>query len=285
MSNKNEYTYKGILKTDKYEYTISIDTTIKYVDNTPIIYKRYFSFGSYTDEDGNKKTCVDIFVSYPELQKDFPNANYKIAKLITTHYNERCSVNEKLQRGDGTRHMINTAMYFVSLMCKFIEGFELNDVSTRQCTNNTTITLSNFSITKYGQTWYEKNFGAYILDKNKWDIYTKTMNDLMNKELQDWELFKVLFLRRVNKNIIETIYNIYTKSNTYRELFKNIHAMGMDEACIYLEPWIDELFLTSNLKNYISHTQWCIPQNSIKRVPLVNRTVKYFGKLDNYNDL
>jgi hypothetical protein len=246
-----------------------------------------------------EKTCVDIYVMYPDLKKELPSTNYKIAKLITTHYNEKCSIDKKLERGEGTRHMINTAMYFVSKMCPFIEGFDINDTSavqqspdpaigwgdasTRQCDNNTTIALSYFSITQYQKTWYEKNFKAFIPDEQKRLKYETTIEDLLSKDLSDWDTFNAIFLRNINKDVKEVLKEIYKESKTYRSFFKNIHNQGISKACIYLQPWIEKLMMTTDLRNYVMFTQWIIPIESIKRVPLINYKKDFVGRLENYD--
>lgn len=318
MSKKNEYIFKGLLKTDKYDYIINI-RTLQYTKNgETVVYSRYFNLGAYISESGEKKTCVDIYVMYPELENELPFINYKLAKLITTHYNEKCSVNEKLERGEGTRHMINTAMYFVSKMCPFIEGFEINDtcadqhsldpakswgdVSTRQCDNNTTIILSYFSITQYGKTWYERNFEAYIGDifknkkhnknqqdnskkeKTKMELYREIVDNLMIQKLSDFNVFKVLYLTNTKKDIQTELELLYNESKTYGELFKKIHKLGISKACIYLQPWIDNLMLSTDLRNYVMYTQWIIPVESIKRVLLINYKKEFSGKLENYKE-
>jgi hypothetical protein len=281
MSKKNEYIFKGILETDKYNYKIKINTSQITKDGINIIYSRYFNIGTYISETGEKKTCVDIYVMYPELKKEMPHTNYKIAKLTTTHYNEKCSVDEKLERGEGTQHMINTAMYFVSRMCPFIEGFEINDLSTRQCDNDTTIILSYFSITKYGKTWYEKNFKAFIVDDIKYKKYESIVSELLSSKLPDWDVFNAIFLGKINKDIKDVIKKIYEDSTTYRSLFKNIHSEGISKACIYLQPWIEKLMLTTDLRNYVMYTQWLIPVESIKRVALVNYKKEFVGRIEN----
>jgi hypothetical protein len=284
MSKKNEYIFKGLLKTDKYDYIITINTSQLSKNGETIVYSRYFNLGAYTSDSGEKKTCVDIYVMYPEFQNVMPNVNYKIAKLITTHYNEKCSVNEKLERGEGTQHMINTAMYFVSKMCPFIEGFDINDASTRQCDNNTTIILSYFSITNYGKTWYEKNFKAYIEHKDKRNKYENIISELLMRELPDWDIFEAMFLRNVNKDIKIILKNIYDISKTYKLLFKNIHNEGISKACIYLQPWIEQLMLSTDLRNYVMFTQWIIPVESVKRVALINYKKDFSGRLENYKE-
>lgn len=295
--NKNNYVFRGILETDKYSYKIKITTSQITKNNVNIVYSRYINIGSYISNTNEKKTCVDIYVMYPELKKEISSINYKIAKLITTHYNEKCSINEKLERGEGTQHMINTAMYFVHRMCPFIEGFDINDTfvglqsldlaeskgdaSTRKCDNDTTIILSYFSITNYGKTWYEKNFKAYILDKNKRTKYENILSELLSRKLPEWSVFSALFLRNVDNDIQNILKNIYEISSTYKDFFKNIHNKGISKACIYLQPWIENLMLTTDLRNYVMFTQWLIPIESIKRVPLLNYKKDFVGKLEN----
>jgi len=280
-SIRNEYIFKGELKTDKYTYNISIQTSSK----TNIIYSRYFSIGSYVLETGEKKTCVDIYVMYPEFKKEIPTANYKIANLITTHYNEKCSVDEKLERGTASgevNHILNTAMYFVSKICPFIEGFDLNDASTRQCDNDTNIVLSYFSITQYQKTWYEKHFNAYIPDRVKRSKYETIVTELMLRKLPEWDTFDAIFLRNVETNVKLALKSIAQKSTTYKELFRNIHAEGISRACVLLQPWIEKLMLPTTIRNYVLFTQWVIPIESVKRIPLVNYKKDFVGRLENY---
>lgn len=297
--SKQNFIFKGVIHTDKYSYMLSISRSYKIHNDQMILYDMYINLGSYTTNNNEKKTCVDIYVMYPEAKKELPFINYKLAKLITTHYDEKCAVNEKLKRGEGTQHMINTAMYLSLKMCPFIEGFEINDTfaelqnldpakswgdaSTRQC-NNTTITLSYFSITLYGKTWYEKNFGAYIGDSSKRNKYLHTIQTLLNLKLSDWDIFNSMFLRDTSREVKDILLKEYNKSRTYGDLFKNINKLGISNACIYLQSWIDNLMLTTDLRNYILFTQWIIPATSVKNMNLRNYKKDFFGKLENYKE-
>jgi hypothetical protein len=282
--DKNNIFFKGTLQTEQYTYKITITTSQITRNGTNIVFNRYFNIGAYVTNSGEKKTCVDIYVMYPEMKKEIQSVNYKIAKLITTHYNEKCSIDKKLERGEGTKHMINTAMYFVYKMCPFIDGFDINDASTRDCENNTTIVLSYFSITSIGKTWYEKNFKAYIADTAKRNKYHNTVEKLLAQQLPSWDVFEAMFLRGIDNEIIATIKNIYSESNTYQTLFKNIHNLGINKACVYLQPWIEKLMLTTDLRNYILYTQWVIPINSVKQVNLINYKKEFVGRLENYKN-
>ena len=284
MQKKNEYLYKAILKTDQHDYKITVNTTQRIINGEQIVYHRYFNIGTYTSDKGEKKTCVDIYVMYPSLQDELPQIKPTLAKLITTHYNEKCSVNEKLERGEGTRHMINTAMYFVSKMCPHVTGFEINDASTRICDNNTLITLSYFSITNHGKTWYEKHFNAYINDEVKAKKYKETIAQLQSQVLPQWDTFKILFLRNTPPEIRNTIEQLHKKSATYKDLFTNIHKLGISDACIYLQPWIDNVMLSTDLRNFVLFTQWVIPIKGVKRVPMLNYKTEFSGLQETYKE-
>jgi hypothetical protein len=93
-----------------------------------------------------------------------------------------------------------------------------------------------------------------------------------------------MFLRNTNQSVKDIIKVQYDKSKTYDELFKNIHKLGIDKACIYLQPWIENLMLTTDLRNYILFTQWIIPKASIKSIPLINYKKDFFGKFENYKE-
>ena len=267
MSTKKDiYSYIGTIKTDKYKYKISVDSSERKIDGKDIIYSRYFNFGIYTNNLGEKKTCVDIYVMYPELQKEDRFVNYKLAKLITTHHNEKCSIDEKLNRGEGTRHMINTAMQFVCAVCPFVEGFQINDASTRKCDNDTIITLSYFSIIQNNKTWYEKNFNASIGDASKKEKYKKIINQLKNNDLPEWETFYIQYLRNTDKEITTKLHDAYVVSKKYDDFFEKINKLGASKACILIQPWIDKFMLTTGLDSYILFTQWIIPKESISAI-------------------
>ena len=315
MDMEEDYMWTGILHTEKHDYVLTL-TSAQIVNGGNItVYSQNFNFGSYTNEKGEKQTCVDIYVMHKPMTKKLPNINYKIAKLISTHYHEKCSVDEKLKRGDGTQHMLLTAMTFVCKMCPFITGFEINDLSTRMCDNNTMINLSYFSITNYGQTWYERHFKAYIPDatsmrhrpllhttnntnkpnnntaKNtshkkkeitKMDQYKDTIHKLMIQPLPEWNIFKVIFLKSTPREIQQDLETLYRASSTYGELFKNIHELGISKACIYFESWINTVMTSTNLQNYIMFTQWIIPTKELKQITIHRATKDFAGKFADY---
>jgi hypothetical protein len=108
--------------------------------------------------------------------------------------------------------------------------------------------------------------------------YKETVHHLMNQSLPDWKLFRALYLRAIDSQHEEDLKRMFDQSSNYGQLFNHIHDMGMSKACIYLQPWIDTVMLSTNLKNYILHTQWVIPVDRIKQTPITNYTKEHFGK-------
>ena len=311
-----DYIWTGVIHTEKHDYILTLTSAQIVNGNNITVYSQNFNFGSYANEKGEKQTCVDIYVMHKPMMKKLPNIKYKIAKLISTHYNEKCSVDEKLKRGDGTQHMLLTAMTFVCKMCPFVTGFEINDVSTRMCDNNTMINLSYFSITNHGQTWYERHFKAYIPNTTsmrhrplahtmnnrnnsnnsnnttckkkeitKMDQYKDTIHKLMIQPLPEWNIFNVIFLKSTPRDIKQDLESLYRISSTYGELFKHIHALGISKACIYLQSWIDTVMTSTNLQNYITYTQWIIPKKELTPIMIHRATKGFAGKLKDYTKL
>ena len=129
-------------------------------------WSRYMRGGSYTDaekvgkykiqvqEDEDdiryflwnpKKPCINMVIS----KRD------KTAVLDAVEYDEDCTVDEKMLRGEGTREMIEFSLEL--LKRSGATKVSLSDKSTIPC-HGENIALGPMYFLKYGKTWYEKYF-------------------------------------------------------------------------------------------------------------------------------
>lgn len=91
-----------------------------------------------------------------EMTYDTDNDYIKIDNLM---YNPNCSEDRTLEKGTGTHEMLKSATKLIMQLFPNIKRFILNDVSAINC-NNKNMFLAHYNLAKYGQTWYEKHFGA-----------------------------------------------------------------------------------------------------------------------------
>lgn len=123
----------------------------------------------------------------------------KVAVLLRLEYSSSCSVDGKMTRGDGTKKMMNFMFSFLKELGA--TKVQLQDESTIACKGKE-VSLMWFSFMKYGQTWYERNFGFHPAEryagdykqvKDNWkrtkhglvpcDMFTEKFTDKLAKEL------------------------------------------------------------------------------------------------------
>lgn len=97
---------------------------------------------------GDRKECILI-----TIEED----NKKVAHIQNFHYHETCDLYKKLPRISGTRILMKTALEYISLE-KGIKKVTLTDKSEK-------IPLFILYLFKYGESYYQKNFGFKYLNK------------------------------------------------------------------------------------------------------------------------
>jgi len=85
-------------------------------------------------------------------------------KLDNLEYKNTCSRDVHLRRGEGTIHMLKSALLLICKKFVDIKRVYLNDVATIHC-NGHNLLLAYLYILCYGHTWYSKHFGAKPSDK------------------------------------------------------------------------------------------------------------------------
>lgn len=218
----------------------------------------------YVDDDkingtfyiGNPKTkveeaCVTISVVFPDIF-DIRLAKPSIASLSLIKYYGACSENKDLPNGEGTIDMVNTSMSFVKQICPFIKEFKLNDASTKQCDNGSTISLPLFYLTQYEMTWYESRFKAYLKEP-QYTNYKNAISTSMSAILPSFDRFSSKFIKNTPNIIKNELQSVYVEGDTVKEFFRKLYEKyGKSMGCILLQPWIDNYMLEVGLKEYVS---------------------------------
>ena len=137
------------LESGKYSYYVSIKMTRNLESKLPT---------SYTVNVGGKmKGCVEILVEVPNPNIDdrfkFMEEAKNTAYIIWIGYSQKCSIKGDLEKGQGTRHMIRSALTLVCKMYKWITKFSLIDASSIKCKEGVTVNLAIISLALKGQTY------------------------------------------------------------------------------------------------------------------------------------
>jgi len=108
------------------------------------------------EEEGDKYKRVLLWSpTQPCFVADLDMSD-KVAVLLRLEYSSSCSE-------DGTKKMINFMFSFLKELGA--TKVQLQDESTIMC-NGKEVSLMWFSFMKYGQTWYERNFGIHPTERH-----------------------------------------------------------------------------------------------------------------------
>jgi len=279
------------VKVGKYKFKIT-DNTLVYDGH---IISRNIKIG------GSNISCVDLSIKYNKLGEAIS------ASIPYVMYDPECSIENTLDKGDGTVTMIKTLIQYIKQEIPIITRIHFEDKSSIDCateeeiskgsknrkkgTNLVPVPLYYFSIAFNGNTWYEKNFNAYQEDDTKHANYRDKINLLESEELKSKMSFEEFLLHsQPPLVIIEELQKYYIKSTTLGDFFKSIPKK---DRCRLVRDWIST-FMMYFLNGTFHNTDWIIPlnpkikggKNKSKKYYLpkgklkLNRTYKTFGVID-----
>ena len=238
----------------KYRFRI-IDNTLFYNEQ---IYSRNMKIG------GNHPDCVNISISY---NNGIPVA----ANMPILEYDTECVLNPPMDKGEGTRIMINTILKYLQKELPSIQYVSFDDASAIDCATdeeqniqaetiirkkNKTfvrpIPLYYFSIAFNGVTWYEKHFGA-VLSKNHVK-YQTAVEKMLYDPSSKLPYIKFLQLIKPSENITIELESYYMTTTTYGDFFQ---SLPKDRRCHLVRDWIS-IFMEFYLKDNFSNRNWKI---------------------------
>jgi hypothetical protein len=217
------------------------------------------------------EACTTITVQYPESILEFEEKHQRpsmidptIASLVLTKYSPACAENRPLLGGDGTIEMILTSMSLVKQVCPFIKEFDLNDASSKQCDNGSSISLPYFYLTNHHKTWYEAKFNARLKPDTLMESYQQSLRSLLESPLEPFDIFQARFLSRVSQVLKDAIRQSYEKADTVDTFFKQLYEQhGTKMVCMLLQGWIDEYMRLMKMEPFVKHYKWYISADSV----------------------
>jgi hypothetical protein len=248
---------KTIINVGKYKFQI-IDNILSVKEQ---IYCRNFKIG------GNNLDCINVSISYDSKNEPIS------ASIPHIMYDEECSIDVPLDRGEGSIKMIKALFQYIHLQLPTITEVNFEDKSNIECateyeiqkkgsrfrkkgTNVNPVPLYYFSIAFNGETWYEKHFNARQKDKNKHDKYREKINDLLHSTQFKTNISFIEFLKIAMPPMETTdeLETYYINSNTFGNFFQSIPKK---DRCRLVRDWISN-FMEHHLSNLFSNTGWII---------------------------
>lgn len=247
---------KTIINTGKYIFQIT-DNTLYAREQ---IYCRNFKIGSINLD------CVNVSISYSQ--------NEPISASIPhIMYDQDCSIDTQLDRGEGSITMIKTLLQYIHKQLPTITEVNFEDKSNIECASEDEIQkkgsrfrkkgtyvepvpLYYFSIAFNGETWYEKHFNARQKDKTKHDKYKAKINDLLySTQLKtNTSFIQFLQIAKPPMEIIDELKKYYIASNTFGLFFQSIPKK---DRCPLVRDWIST-FMEYHLQDVFSNSSWII---------------------------
>jgi hypothetical protein len=242
-------------------------------------YNLYFGGTQANKVAEGVKGCVEITIyNYNNIYQ-----NNTIADVVSIQSEESCNIAGNLKPGVGTLHMINTAFHVCMRMFSWITSFKFTDTSSKTCISNkatTGVSLSAYSVALYDKTWYERSFGAEVMnldDRKKYKGYIQRLSQPEYKNMP-WNVFYTNFITNYGRNNpkeqinLDVIKDTYLVSKTYREFFDLLQykIRNKEELCLTLQLWVENIikhiFDFSLSLNSVLLKAWVINTNSIKDI-------------------
>jgi hypothetical protein len=213
----------------------------------------------YVIKFGGRKACVH-FTIYDNI----PN-------IDGIGYGKRCALNKSLEPGEGTEHLLKTAIRFIFKLFPNITKISLKDTSYR-CNENETMSLGMLYIAKYGETWYSKKFGAKAENKKNVDDVIQIINNVLKSDKKPtFKKLKKQYLckTKISEENIQNFETIYHQSSSLRDF---IIKLSMEYDCGFLREWLPKL-LTDIKPIVLENEEFMIKKSVVKKWTLPEITI------------
>ena len=206
--------------------------------------------------------CLEFNVMMPDVPEYFQKDIYtvflgKVDTLESCISNE--ITNEYMEKYSLGKELIGVVIKTIKKHFKYVKNIELKDASYIPCNraHNESLDLLTYSIALYGETWYEKTFGArpaYDYEDYRAKV-TKYMSPDFKKSI-DFKQLLLIIIKTNNDYARELIYSnfeyyedLYNKMNTLPDFFRKIaKEVDKKDKCKLFKSWL-EYFIKDKIFN------------------------------------
>lgn len=244
---------RGVIETRRQKVTVGRKTMILTEFHTELSTTIYIG--------SDNIYCIDITIF-----KAMDGTYMPRGILTKVRWDGECSVTDAFERGTDTVMIFKLAMVYIKTTYPTVTMVAFTDLSTKECDNGASVSLSGMKLFTDGQTWYESHFNAYI-DPASAAMYTAMMVRATElKQKMTWEEF--VYCTANNRTIIgiENVKEQFEASHTWQEFLTYVRIkLGVTLFCICLSEknWFD-IFIQSRLQFNLMGVQFLIPIASFK---------------------
>ncbi len=158
-------------------------------------------------------------------------------------------------------------MQFFHLQFPFIDRVLFKDESSILCQGNR-LSLRDFYISKYGQTWYERNFNAELVDDKSRRKYHKDLAKALGpyKEGDSFDCFFKKYMKpyknEISQETLDMVRDAFNSNNTYHGMLSTL----ANNDCHVFHKWLRRYFSKKLIID--GEDDW-----------FISRTHPYFSKL------
>jgi hypothetical protein len=191
-----------------------------------------------------------------------------VVRLSHIYYNINCSLEGNFQRGIDTNRILQTMCEYIRDHYKYVDTVSLNDASFRTCDDGHDVDLATMTYLRTGKTWYEKNYNAYLDERDvpKYNAMEQRMRQL--KTTMRWNDFKQ-FIKGEYPLSESEMQTMFENTSTWQDFFGPLSdKIGISEFCIFVSPWLHAFFWNMTQYSFASGTYY-IP---LKNIPIIKYT-------------
>lgn len=224
---------------------------------------------------GHTKWCINCDI----IKRD--NIIQQVGYLNQVRYDIQCSLEHSFLKGIDTKRILYFLIQYINNTYPEVKELIFSDLSTRQCDNNVDVNLAVMTYLYSEQTWYEKNFGAYISPNSK-EEYQQIKENYKkmyeNKNKVEWDIISETIqndetITRMSDTELEELYK---KSKTWKEFFEPIYKkIKIDKFCIFISRWLTRFIYI--YFNNLQGLKYMIPIKDNK-IEYVERDYKIGGR-------
>ena len=203
------------------------------------------------------KPCMSLSFYTPESISIFSKDIVSTANLNNIESLRECIDNEITNTNMRSHSFGNELLQWIYTHLrdtyKHITKIKLDDESYIPCNRivNDTLDLMTYSIAHYKESWYEKNYKAYLLPETAHKKYRDAVEKYSSKEFKDtvsWDKFYMVhfqssteFAYKKVSDEIEKYKNMYESSLTFPDFFKALtETLPYTDKCKFYKAWLQQ---------------------------------------------
>jgi hypothetical protein len=184
----------------------------------------------YVIKLGGKEECVSIHVYNEEPYQ---------CMLTGVSFKEHCSIDNILERGQGTEKMLKVSLKFTLSLFPHVNNVYFIDVSKIPCKRNYYLSLAVLSIAKYGTTWYQRKFNAIPENDSVLVALSNIDAKMQGPKDMHFDKFALKYIcknKDLRKNTMDGLRLLYNRTSSYREFITEAHTYSKD--CLVFKDWL-----------------------------------------------